>query len=215
MNNVLGFPFIFRGALDVRATTINDEMKLAATHALAALAQEDVPDSVRRAYGVETMEFGPEYIIPKPFDPRVLIWEAPAVAQGRHGDRRRAACRSTSTSTASSWSAASARRTKSCAMIIHKAQREPKRVVFPEGEEDKILRACQILIDEKIATPILLGNEDSIRRAHDELHLHLERRRRDRRSGASPAHATQYAEEFYRLRQRKGITRTEARAHAA
>ena len=81
VNNVLGFPFIFRGALDVRATTINDEMKLAATRALAALAKEDVPDSVLRAYGVDRMEFGREYIIPKPFDPRVLIWEASAVAQ--------------------------------------------------------------------------------------------------------------------------------------
>src|SRR5207302_8178333 len=81
INNVLGFPFIFRGALDVRATTINDEMKLAATRALAALAKEDVPDSVRWAYDVEHMSFGREYIIPKPFDPRVLIWEASAVAQ--------------------------------------------------------------------------------------------------------------------------------------
>src|SRR5205085_5317903 len=81
INNVLGFPFIFRGALDVRATTINDEMKLAATRALAALAKEDVPDSVLRAYGVDRLEFGREYIIPKPFDPRVLIWEAAAVAQ--------------------------------------------------------------------------------------------------------------------------------------
>ena len=81
VNNVLGFPFIFRGALDVRATTINDEMKLAATRALAALAKEDVPDSVLRAYSIDRLEFGREYIIPKPFDPRVLIWEASAVAQ--------------------------------------------------------------------------------------------------------------------------------------
>ncbi len=81
VNNVLGFPFIFRGALDVRATTINDEMKLAATRALAALAKEDVPDSVLRAYNIERIDFGREYIIPKPFDPRVLIWEASAVAQ--------------------------------------------------------------------------------------------------------------------------------------
>src|ERR1700688_227824 len=81
VNNVLGFPFIFRGALDVRATTINDEMKLAATRALAALAREDVPDSVLRAYGIDRLQFGREYIIPKPFDPRVLIWEASAVAQ--------------------------------------------------------------------------------------------------------------------------------------
>src|ERR1700733_11201761 len=81
VNNVLGFPFIFRGALDVRATTINEAMKLAATHALADLAREDVPDSVRRTYGMERLEFGPEYIIPKPFDPRVLIREASAVAK--------------------------------------------------------------------------------------------------------------------------------------
>src|SRR5262249_49471158 len=81
VNNVLGFPFIFRGALDVRATTINDEMKLAATRALAALAKQDVPDSVLRAYGVDRLEFGREYIIPKPFDPRVLIWETSAVAE--------------------------------------------------------------------------------------------------------------------------------------
>ena len=81
VNNVLGFPFIFRGALDVHATAINEEMKLAATRALAALAKEDVPDSVCRAYGVERLRFGPDYIIPKPFDPRVLVWEASAVAR--------------------------------------------------------------------------------------------------------------------------------------
>ena len=90
-------------------------MKLAATHALAALAKEDVPDSVRRAYGVERIEFGRDYIIPKPFDPRVLIWEAAAVAAGRHGDRRGAGSRSTSRSTGSSSSAGWARRTRSCA----------------------------------------------------------------------------------------------------
>ncbi|HEV3308820.1 MAG TPA: malic enzyme-like NAD(P)-binding protein [Candidatus Sulfotelmatobacter sp.] len=81
VNNVLGFPFIFRGALDVRATEINEEMKLAATRALANLAKEDVPDSVCRAYGVSRLEFGPDYLIPKPFDPRVLVWESSAVAQ--------------------------------------------------------------------------------------------------------------------------------------
>ena len=112
VNNVLGFPFIFRGALDVRATTINDEMKLAATRALAALAKEDVPDSVLRAYGVDRLEFGREYIIPKPFDPRVLIWEASAVAQAametgvaqEAGRYRRSIARS--------WNAAWARPTK-------------------------------------------------------------------------------------------------------
>ena len=115
VNNVLGFPFIFRGALDVRATTINDEMKLAATRALAALAKEDVPDSVRRAYDVEHMEFGREYIIPKPFDPRVLIWEASAVAAGRHARPASRRCRSISTNTASNSNAGWARRTNSCA----------------------------------------------------------------------------------------------------
>ena len=86
VNNVLGFPFIFRGALDVHATAINEEMKLAATKALAALAKEDVPDSVCHAYGVDRIRFGPDYIIPKPFDPRVLVWEASAVAQSGDGD---------------------------------------------------------------------------------------------------------------------------------
>jgi len=140
VNNVLGFPFIFRGALDVRATQINDEMKLAATHALAALARQDVPDSVCRAYGVERIEFGREYIIPKPFDPRVLIWEATAVAKAametgvaqrpvnldeyREQLERRLG-----------------RSREVMRIVIHKAQQRPKRVVFPEGEEDKILRA--------------------------------------------------------------------------
>ena len=114
VNNVLGFPFIFRGALDVRATTINDEMKLAATRALAALAKEDVPDSVLRAYGVDRLEFGREYIIPKPFDPRVLIWEASAVAQAAMdtGVARQPVDMS---STARNWNAGSARPTRSCA----------------------------------------------------------------------------------------------------
>ena len=162
VNNVLGFPFIFRGALDVRATTINDEMKLAATRALAALAKEDVPDSVLRAYGVDRLEFGREYIIPKPFDPRVLIWEASAVAQAametgvaqkpvdlkqyREDLERRLG-----------------KANEVMRGMIHKAQKQPKRVVFTEGEEGKILRACQILMDEKIAIPILLGNEETIR----------------------------------------------------
>jgi malate dehydrogenase (oxaloacetate-decarboxylating)(NADP+) len=207
VNNVLGFPFIFRGALDVRATTINDEMKLAATHALASLAKEDVPDSVLRAYDVERLEFGRQYIIPKPFDPRVLIWEASAVAQAAMdtgvaqvpvniGEYREALER---------------RLGKAYGVVrnmINKAQRQPKRVVFTEGEEGKILRACQILLDEKIALPILLGHEDTIRARVEELHLHLE--------GAqivepekSPR-LEEYTEEFFSLRQRKGVTRTEA-----
>jgi malate dehydrogenase (oxaloacetate-decarboxylating)(NADP+) len=204
VNNVLGFPFIFRGALDVRATCINDEMKLAATRALAALAKEDVPDSVRRAYGVERLEFGREYIIPKPFDARVLIWEASAVAQAAMdtgvaqqpveiGHYREQLERRLG------------KAHEFMRVMINKAQRSPKRVVFSEGEEAKILRACQILIDEKIAQPILLGEESRIRQKAAELHLHL--------SGiqiVEPARSENlplYTGQLYRLRQRKGLTR--------
>ena len=207
VNNVLGFPFIFRGALDVRATTINDEMKLAATRALAALAKEDVPDAVLRAYNLERIDFGREYIIPKPFDPRVLIWEASAVAhaametgvaqqpvdlaQYREMLERRLG-------TAQGVMRA----------MINKAQQAPKRVVFTEGEEGKILRACQILLDEKVATPILLGNEARIRAKAEDLRLHLGGIRI-----VDPSHSPSrdlYTEEFFSLRQRKGVTRTEA-----
>jgi malate dehydrogenase (oxaloacetate-decarboxylating)(NADP+) len=207
VNNVLGFPFIFRGALDVRATTINDQMKRAATGALAALAKEDVPDSVLRAYGVDRLEFGREYIIPKPFDPRVLIWEASAVAQAamesgvaqqpvdlrqyREELERRLG-----------------KAYEVTRVMINKACKRPKRVVFTEGEESKILRACQILLDEKIAYPILLGREETIRARASELRLHL--------SGvqivdpATSPHRDMYADEFFSLRQRKGVTKTEA-----
>jgi malate dehydrogenase (oxaloacetate-decarboxylating)(NADP+) len=208
VNNVLGFPFIFRGALDVRATTINDEMKLAATRALAAIAKEDVPDSVRRAYGVENLEFGPEYIIPKPFDPRVLTLGSAAVAKaamdsgaaqipidlGRYREdlERRLG------------KAHGVKR-----LMIHKAQSRPKRIVFPEGEERKILRACQILHDEKIAMPILLGDEQKIRRRMEELRLDS-----DMAKIVDPStfpDIEEYAEELYILRSRKGVTRNEAK----
>jgi malate dehydrogenase (oxaloacetate-decarboxylating)(NADP+) len=207
VNNVLGFPFIFRGALDVRATAINDEMKLAATHALAALARQDVPDSVRRAYGMQNLEFGPEYIIPKPFDSRVLIWEASAVAKAamdsgvaqfpidldeyRQGLERRLG-----------------KAYEVMRIVIQKAKRDPRRIVFPEGGEDKILRAAQILIDEKIAHPILLGNEAKIRQRAAELKtvmngIHIvEPIRSPRLAG--------YVDELYKLRRRKGLTHKEA-----
>ena len=207
INNVLGFPFIFRGALDVRATTINDEMKLAATRALAALAKEDVPDSVLRAYGVDRMEFGREYIIPKPFDPRVLIWEAAAVAQAamETGVAQKPV-------DIKQYREDLERRLGNANYVmramIHKAKRQPKRIVFTEGEEGKILRACQILMDESIAVPVLLGDEKRIRERIAELHLHL--------NGieiVDPATSPlrpQYVEEFYSLRQRRGVTRIEA-----
>jgi malate dehydrogenase (oxaloacetate-decarboxylating)(NADP+) len=207
VNNVLGFPFIFRGALDVRATTINDAMKLAATKALAALAKEDVPDSVLRAYGVDHIEFGREYIIPKPFDPRVLIWEAAAVAEAA----MESGVAQQPVDIRLYRDALERRLGKAYEVtrgMINKARKEPKRVVFTEGEEGKILRACQILLDEKIAQPILLGRESIIRARAAELRLHL--------NGvqivdpATSSHRDVYADEFFSLRQRKGVTKTEA-----
>ena len=150
VNNVLGFPFIFRGALDVRATTINDEMKLAATLALASLAKEDVPDSVLRAYSIDHLEFGREYIIPKPFDPRVLIWEASAVAQAAM-DTGVAQQPVDIKQYREELESRLGKANEVMRGMITKAQRQPKRIVFTEGEEGKILRACQILLDEKIA----------------------------------------------------------------
>jgi len=207
VNNVLGFPFIFRGALDVRATAINDEMKMAATYALAALAKEDVPDAVRRAYGVERLEFGRQYVLPKPFDHRVLIWEATAVARAamETGVAQRPV-------DLEEYREQLERRLGKAhevvRIMIHKAQRKPCRVVFPEGEETKILRACQILLDERIADPILLGDEEVIARRIADCHLHLNGIRIVDPPKSPRLQA--YTDEFYRLRQRKGVTVKEA-----
>jgi malate dehydrogenase (oxaloacetate-decarboxylating)(NADP+) len=208
VNNVLGFPFIFRGALDVRATAINDEMKLAATHALAALAKEDVPDSVRAAYGVDRIEFGRGYILPKPFDTRVLLWESAAVARAAM-ETGVAQVRIDIDEYKEQLERRLGKAREVMRVMAHKAQRQPMRVVFPEGEEAKILRACQILIEEKIAEPILLGREDVISARIEDCHLHLQ--------GATiidPARSPdidRYAKVLYCLRQRKGITPNEAR----
>ncbi len=208
VNNVLGFPSIFRGALDVRATTINDEMKLAATRALAELAREDVPDSVSRTYGLDRLQFGPEYIIPKPFDNRVLIREASAVAKAamETGVARE---RIDLNEYRDQLERRLGRKQGVMRVMIHKAQQAPKRIVFPEGEETKILRASQILLDESIAKPILLGDEAVIRERISDMNLSL--------SGieiVDPLKSVkldQYAEALFRLRQRKGVTLNEAK----
>jgi malate dehydrogenase (oxaloacetate-decarboxylating)(NADP+) len=208
VNNVLGFPFIFRGALDVHATAINDEMKLAATRALAALAKEDVPDSVCRAYGVERMKFGPDYLIPKPFDPRVLIWEATAVAEAamRTGVARNPIALDV-------YRAQLERRLGKAHEIAHtlvqKAQAKPKQVVFPEGENEKILRTAHNLVEEKIAHPILLGNENVIRDRAKELGLDLKETKIV--DPLTSSLRERYIEELFRIRQRRGVTLTEAR----
>jgi len=203
INNVLGFPFLFRGALDVHATIINEEMKLAATHALAALAKEDVPDSVCRAYGVEALKFGRDYIIPTPFDPRVLVWEAAAVAKAAMDT----GVAQNPVDIAEYREQLEKRLGKSHELMrsmIHKAQANPKRVVFPEGSHQKILRACHVLVEEKIAIPVLLGRRNEIERTAAELGVPLDGvtivetdtapRRQD------------YVAELYHLRQRRGVT---------
>jgi len=208
VNNVLGFPFIFRGALDVRASAINDEMKIAACTALANLAKEDVPDSVLRAYGGKRIEFGREYIIPKPFDPRVLLWEAPAVAKAAMDS---GVARVPIADFEAYKDCLEARLGKSREVMrffIHKAQAAPKRIVFPEGEEEKILRAAQIIVDDRIAQPILLGNKEIVAHRISELGLEL--------SGVEvvdpvkAANFGEYVAAYYSARQRKGVTKLKA-----
>jgi malate dehydrogenase (oxaloacetate-decarboxylating)(NADP+) len=210
VNNVLGFPFIFRGALDVEAVSINEEMKLAAAHALAALTREAVPDSVRRIYKNEALEFGPTYIIPKPFDHRVLRTVASAVA--RAAMETGAAHKQIDLE---EYGEALDRRLDSSQQvfqqIIHRAKADPRRIVFPEGEEEKILRAAEILHEEKIAHPILLGSRDAIHGAAEKFQVSIDGC--DIVDPASFGGLGEYAEEYYQLRQRKGCTRVEAREH--
>lgn len=207
VNNVLGFPFLFRGALDVRATAINDEMKLAASHALAELAREDVPDSVRRAYGVEELRFGRDYIIPKPFDTRVLTRVAPAVAKAAM-DTGVARVQLDIESYRESLERRFGKSREIMRVMINKAQHRPARVVFPEGTEDKILRASQILVDEGIAKPLLVGSEGRIRTRAAELNVDLEGC--EVVDPATSANFALYVDAFYRMRRRKGVTLAEA-----
>jgi len=209
VNNVLCFPFLFRGALDTHASAINAEMKLAAVKALAELAKEDVPDSVRKAYGGEVIKFGREYVIPKPFDPRVLLHVAPAVAQAAMdtGVARRPI--ENMDEYKERLEAMQGRSKSVMRTLINKAKACPKRIVFPEGEEDKIIRAAQILIDEGIAKPILLGNKDEIEARVKELGADI--------TGAeiidpddSPKRK-EYIDALFIMRQRKGVTQAEAK----
>jgi malate dehydrogenase (oxaloacetate-decarboxylating)(NADP+) len=209
VNNVLGFPFIFRGALDVRATAINEEMKLAATHALADLAKEPVPDSVCRAYGVDRLQFGREYLIPKPFDPRVLMWEAAAVAEAamRTGVAQEPV-------ELDAYRGQLERRLGKAYEVsrtmVHKAQANPRQVVFPEGENEKILRACQLLVEESIGKPILLGDAATIQVRARELGVNLEGMQIIDPSVSE--HRESYALELFNVRQRRGVTLHEAHA---
>ncbi|HJU68830.1 MAG TPA: NADP-dependent malic enzyme [Gemmatimonadaceae bacterium] len=207
VNNVLGFPFIFRGALDARATQINEEMKMAATRALASLARQDVPESVARLYGLESVRFGPDYIIPFPFDPRVLLWVAPAVAWA-----------AVATGVAREFIELDEYRERLEARlgrargilrgVILRAQHAPKRVVFPEGEEPKVIRAARILVDDGIAQPILLGNRVMIEHLAHELGLSLEDIGIE--DPYSSSNRDRYATSLWDRRQRKGLSLAEA-----
>ncbi|MEM1348367.1 MAG: phosphate acyltransferase, partial [Myxococcota bacterium] len=209
VNNVLCFPFLFRGALDVGARQITEQMKLAAVEALAKLAREEVPEVVQMAYEGERLKFGPDYIIPKPFDPRALLRVAPAVAQAAcdEGNARRPI---------QNWQGYRERleRMQSVSKgfvreLMAKARTtKSPRIAFPEGEEDKILQTAQVLLDEKIATPVLMGDPVKIHRRATELDLLLHNAEYFDYF-ADPEH-DDMVERYYELRSRKGVTRTES-----
>ena len=207
VNNVLGFPFIFRGALDCRATCINEEMKLAAVKALAQLAREEVPDSVSKAYGNVKFAFGRDYIIPKPFDPRVLLHVAPAIARAA---MESGVARQPIEDMAKYIEHLESTQGKSkeiMRMIINKAKSDPKSIVFPEGDNEKTIRAAQVLVEEGIARPILIGDKKKITQKMAELNIEIEVPLID---PAESELTERYADELYRLRQRKGLTLSES-----
>jgi malate dehydrogenase (oxaloacetate-decarboxylating)(NADP+) len=202
INNVLGFPFIFRGALDVRAKAINEEMKFAASKALASLAKEDVPDSVIRAYGGESIKFGREYIIPKPLDPRVLLWEAPAVAgmAMETGVARKMI-------DINEYREQLAYRQGKGEQVRYFFQNKArssgglKRLAFAEGEEQKIIRAAYQIKEEGIATPVLIGHQSVIDEQLKNLGLEYKPQVVDPDTFDN---LEAYTKAYYELRQRKG-----------
>jgi malate dehydrogenase (oxaloacetate-decarboxylating)(NADP+) len=208
VNNVLGFPFIFRGALDVRATAINDEMKIAAVKSLAELAKEDVPDSVIKAYGDQPIKFGKEYIIPKPFDSRVLIWEASAVAKAAVDSGIAREPIHDFSAYREHLESLLGKSREIMRLVINKAKKSPKRVVFPEGWEPKILRACQIIVDEEIAQPIVFGTKEYIQNMAKDLNVDL--KGITQLDPANNDKLEKYAKEVYKVRARKGMTYSEA-----
>lgn len=208
VNNVLGFPFIFRGALDVHASAINLEMKIAAANALAELARAEVPESVKSLYGVDEMAFGPDYIIPKPFDHRVLTSVAPAVAKAAM-DSGVARIKIKDLEEYKRQLNIRMGRTQSFMSLIYKkARNTPKRVVFPEGDNARIIRAAQLAREEGIAKPVLLGVEKDIQAVADQFGYDLEGIKII--NPATSKKTKKYIDEYYRLRQRKGVNKHDA-----
>jgi malate dehydrogenase (oxaloacetate-decarboxylating)(NADP+) len=208
VNNVLGFPFIFRGALDVRAKAINDEMKFAASQALYRLTKEDVPDSVLRAYGVDSMKFGIDYIIPKPLDSRVLLWESPAVAQAamETGVARKKIDLDEYREQLA-YRLGKGEQIRYFIMNKAKATKGTKRVVFGEGEESKIIRAAFQVKEEGIATPILIGRSEIIKERIDQLGIDFTPKVAD---PSRFENLDKYAAAYYEIRQRKGLNMRDA-----
>ena len=208
VNNVLGFPFIFRGALDVRARQINEEMKFAASKALATLAKEDVPDSVIRAYGGESIKFGREYIIPKPLDPRVLLWEAPAVAgMAMQTGVARKLIDIDEYREQLTYRQGKGEQVRYFFQNKARSSGGKKRVVFAEGEEQKVIRAAFQIKEEGIATPILIGSPQTIQQQLDLLGLEYQPEIVDNNNFSL---ASKYATAYYELRNRKGLTMVDA-----
>ncbi len=204
VNNVLGFPFLFRGALDARASDINTAMKLAATRALATLAREDVPDSVLKAYGLKSLKFGRDYLIPKPFDYRVLLTVAPAVAKAAEESGIARVSVGEVEEYQHRLEHLVSRRLELMRVVVDRAKDDPKRIVFPEGEEDKILRAAKILVDQGIAHPILLARRERIASKLAELGL-PEDRITIVHNESAPQYE-RYAQRFHEQRRREGVT---------
>jgi malate dehydrogenase (oxaloacetate-decarboxylating)(NADP+) len=211
VNNVLGFPYIFRGALDVRATTINEEMKKAATRALVKLAREDVPDTVCKAYKLQNLAFGKEYLIPKPVDPRLLTTIAPAVAKA-------AMDTGVARTPIENWDEYISQLRKRLGLdnklimcIQGKAQHDPKKVVFAEANNFRILKAAETVIRERIARPLLIGDKKTIHRIIEENQLHIpEPEIIELYDPALAAKRNEFASILFKKRQRKGMTMEDA-----
>jgi len=212
VNNVLGFPFIFRGALDVRATTINEEMKLAAVYAIADLAKQPVPDQVNMAYNITNLQFGREYIIPKPVDPRLITYVAPAVAKAAMDS-------GVAKNPIADMEAYKQELIKRMGLdntlmdrLTSRAKTNPKRVVFAEADNYKILKAAQVVYNEGIGIPILLGDKNRIKEICDEFMLNMEGVEIiDPRDTSNEKLRYEFADIFYDMRKRRGLTLFEAK----
>lgn len=211
VNNVLGFPFIFRGALDVRATTINEEMKLAAVHAIAALAKEIVPDEVNKAYSSKNLVYGREYIIPKPMDPRLITVVAPAVAQAAMDSGVAKHPIKDMESYKRDLSSRMGIDSSLMQQLSYRAKQDPKRVVFAEADNYKVLKAAMLVKDEKIAEPILLGNKEAIMDLIEEYQLDFtEDEILDTRDQKTLKQREEFGAQFFEMRGRRGMTLAES-----